>query len=68
MPFPSPGNLPNPGIKPTSPALTGKSFTTESPGKPLPLPKKVLSPSRGLIAFVLEFLSLFFFFTVYFFI
>ena len=34
LPFPSPGNLPNPGIKPTSPALAGRFFTTEPPGKP----------------------------------
>ena len=33
LPFPSPGDLPNPGIKPTSPALAGEFFTTESPGK-----------------------------------
>ena len=35
LPFPSPGALPNPGIEPTSPALTGRFFTTEPPGKPL---------------------------------
>ena len=34
MPFPSPGDLPDPGIKPESPALTGGFFTTETPGKP----------------------------------
>ena len=33
LPFPSPGNLPNPGIKPMSLALAGRFFTTESPGK-----------------------------------
>ena len=33
LPFPSPGDLPNPGIKPTSPALAGGFFTTEPPGK-----------------------------------
>ena len=36
LPFPSPGNLPNPGIKstfPVSPALAGRFFTTEPPGK-----------------------------------
>ena len=33
-PFPSPGDLPNPGIKPVSPALAGKFFTTEPPEKP----------------------------------
>ena len=34
LPFPSPGDLPNPGIKPASPALTGRFFTTEPPGSP----------------------------------
>ena len=29
------GDLPNPGVKPTSPALAGKFLTTEKPGKPL---------------------------------
>ena len=32
--FPSPGDLPNPGIKPTSPALAGGIFTTESQEEP----------------------------------
>ena len=35
MPFPSPGDLPDPGIEPSSPALAGEFFTTEPPGKPL---------------------------------
>ena len=34
FPVPSPGDLPNPGLEPMSPALGGKSFTTESPVKP----------------------------------
>ena len=34
LPFPSPGDLPDPGMEPTSPALTGGFFTTEPPGKP----------------------------------
>ena len=37
LPFPPPGELPNSGIKPTSPAtpaLAGRFFTTELPGKP----------------------------------
>ena len=29
--FPSPGDLPDPGIKPTSLALAGRFFTTEPP-------------------------------------
>ena len=32
MPFPSPGSLPNLGIKPVSPALTGGFFTMEPQG------------------------------------
>ena len=35
LPFPSPGDLPSSGIKPTSPALAGGFFTTVPPGKPL---------------------------------
>ena len=35
LPFPSPGNIPNPGIKLRYPALTGGFFTTEPPGNPL---------------------------------
>ena len=34
LPFPTPGDLPDPGIEPTCPALAGRFFTTESPGKP----------------------------------
>ena len=34
LPFPSPGDLPNPGIEPASPELVGEFFTTESSGKP----------------------------------
>ena len=38
LPFPTPRDLPDPGIKHTSlasPALAGKFFTTEPLGKPL---------------------------------
>ena len=35
VPFPSPGDLPDPGIEPTSPALAGGFFTTEPPRKPI---------------------------------
>ena len=34
LPFPPPGDLPNPGIKPTYPVLAVGFFTTELPGKP----------------------------------
>ena len=33
LPFPPPGDLPDPGIKPMSLALAGGFFTTELPGK-----------------------------------
>ena len=34
LPFPFPGDLPNPGIEPRSPALQVVSLPTEPPGKP----------------------------------
>ena len=34
LPFPSPGNLPDPGIEPRSPALQACALTSEPPGKP----------------------------------
>ena len=34
LPFPSPGDLPNPGIEPRSPALQEDSLPAEPPGKP----------------------------------
>ena len=34
LPFPSPGDLPDPGIKPRSSVLASGFFTTEPPGKP----------------------------------
>jgi len=33
-PFPSPGDLPNPGIEHASHALAGGFFTPKTPGKP----------------------------------
>ena len=33
MPFPSPGDLPNPGIEPGSPALQTDALPSEPPGK-----------------------------------
>ena len=34
LPFPSPEDLSDPGIEPTSPALAGGFFTIEPPGSP----------------------------------
>ena len=33
-PFPSPGDLPDPGVEPMSPALQADSLSSEPPGKP----------------------------------
>ena len=41
--IPTPGNLPDPGIEPVSPALAGGFFTTGPPGEPL----KVLKQEEG---------------------
>ena len=50
LPFPSPGDLLNPETEPTSPALAGRFFTMEPPGKPLYLifsvPREQLSMQR----------------------
>ena len=45
--FPSKGDLPSPGIKPTSPvspALAGRFFTTVPPRKPTGMAGKLLLP------------------------
>ena len=34
LPFPSPGDLPDPGVKPGSPPLQADSLPYETPGKP----------------------------------
>ena len=34
LPFPSSGDLPDPGIKPGSPSLEADALTSEPPGKP----------------------------------
>ena len=50
--FPSPGDLPNPGIKPRSLALQADSLPDEPPGKPpvallwQPLKKKIQAPNE----------------------
>ena len=50
LPFPSPADLPDPGIEPERPALAGGFFTTEPPGKPcfflrwVQIPKESCAP------------------------
>ena len=42
LPFPSPGDLPDPGIKPGSPALQADALPSEPSGKPL-ITKEVIN-------------------------
>ena len=48
LPFPFPGDLPNPGINSGSPALQADSLQSEPPGKPTPEFRPLLTtfPSR----------------------
>ena len=36
LPFPSPGDLPDPGIEPRCPTLQADALPSEPPGKPIP--------------------------------
>ena len=46
LPFPSPRDLPNPGIKPVSPALWADTLLSEPPGNPEPQRKAVLKNAQ----------------------
>ena len=45
LPFPSPGDLPDPGIEPRSPTLQADALTSAPPGKPLILNTSLFSHS-----------------------
>ena len=45
--FPSPRDLPNPGIKPGSPALEADALTSEPPGKPITMERLKGEKSRS---------------------
>ena len=47
LPFPSPGDLPNPGIEPGSPALQADSLPTEPLGKPFKLQVLLIAGERN---------------------
>ena len=47
LPFPSPGDLPDPGIEPWSPALQADSLLTELQGKPPREPPTLPTMSLG---------------------
>ena len=48
LPFPSPGDLPDPGIEPRSPTLQADALTSAPPGKPQFVP-----PSLKIIIFII---------------
>ena len=48
LPCPPPGDLPDPEIKPGSPALQTDSLPSEPPGKPLPLTWKEQIPLESI--------------------
>ena len=45
LPYPSPGDLPGPGIEPVAPSLEGGFFTTKPCGKPGG--KRICLPMHG---------------------
>ena len=49
MPFPSPGDVPNPGIEPRSPTLQADALPSEHPGKPDGKEPPVKAEDPGLI-------------------
>ena len=46
MPFPSPGDHPNPGIEPGSPILQADALPSEPPGKPWQTQGEVFNPGE----------------------
>ena len=54
LPFPPPGDLPNPGIEPRSPTLQADSFPTEPPGKPLTYIIILFNPYKNSAVWVLS--------------
>jgi hypothetical protein len=54
LPCPSPGDLPNPGMEPRSPALQADSSPSEAPGKPLYKPSIVNKVWNFFVKYVLK--------------
>ena len=57
LPFPSPGDLPDPAVEPTSPALAGGFFITEPPRKPQRQDKEVVNMETKLFQIQIIFLQ-----------
>ena len=52
LPSPSPGYLPDPGIKPTSPAWQADSLTLSHPGSPLVMVSELIRESAWMLQYV----------------
>ena len=50
LPFPPPGDLPDPGIEPGSPAFQADTLTSEPPGKPHDQPRQHIKKQRHYFA------------------
>jgi len=48
LPFPSPGDLRNPGVKPGSPTLQADALPSEPPGKSCSIPGSGRPPGEGI--------------------
>ena len=63
LPFPSPGDLPDPGIEPRSPIMQADALTSDPPGKQRPKCKakyyKLLDKNKGRILYDIIFLDQF---------
>ena len=46
LPYPPPGDLPDPGIEPRYPALEADALTSEPPGKPYDQPRQHTEKQR----------------------
>ena len=54
VPFPPPGHIPKPGIKPGSPALQADPLPSEPPGKPSKVETQHLKESEGWASLVVQ--------------
>jgi len=60
LPFPSPEDLPEPGIEPASPALEGGFFTTEPAGEP----REIVGPCKRMLYSPFHFFLYYFLFSL----
>ena len=57
LPFSSPGDLPDPGMEPKSPALQADSLLSEPPGKPISALRSYQFRGEDLLKIELEYME-----------